>query len=448
MLFSPSRLLEVLNGMPEADRYLVAYSGGRDSHVLLHALAALGKELPGRIEALHVDHGLQSASRDWSAHCVQICRELDVPCQVLPLTLRLEKGASVEELAREARYRALVARMDPGDMLLTAHHLEDQSETVLLQLLRGAGLGGLAAMPPVSGYGPGYRARPLLGFSCNALKFYALEQKLDWVEDPSNQNTRFDRNFLRHEIIPLMANRWPAMATTIARSARHCAEAQALVDTLCQRDLEEISSKRTGRLSLSGLQALSLPRARAVLRAWIRQRGYRLPDTARLHRALREMTFAARDRNPMVNWQGAELRRYRDWLYIIDPLVPLDEGLELDWDLEQPLSLPGGLGILRMHTPPSHFSGDKLNQGKVRFRHRGERVRPMGWKHSQSFKKFYQQRGVPPWERQRIPLLYLNSELAAVADLCICESPSGHWSAADMKLAWDRLPGSGMGAGS
>ena len=440
MIFSPDRLLEILDRLPETGRYLIAYSGGRDSHVLLHALCLLRDRLPASIEAIHIDHGLQSASGRWASHCLQVCRDLQVPCKTIALELKTVKGKSTEAIARNARYQAIIELMQPGDTLLTAHHQDDQAETVLLQLLRGAGPAGLAAMPEVAAFGPGYRARPLLGFPRGKLAAYALEQQLKWVEDPSNRDTRFDRNYLRNEVMPPLARRWPSLARTLSRSARHCAEARSLIDEMADRDLTGLLDGPTGTLSIDGLCALPKPRARAVLRAWIQHRAFELPDTARLDRILGEMTGAARDRNPLVHWPGVEVRRYRNRLYLREPPGIVDPDLEIDWDLGRPLELPSGLGVLHLELQPFCLPEGHDHMGKVSFRAKGERVRPAGRPGSQSFKNFFQQRAVPPWERGRIPLLYLGGELAAVADLCVYESSNGGWVPGRMRLIWQRNP--------
>jgi tRNA(Ile)-lysidine synthase len=441
MLFSPDRLFEVLERLPEASRYLVAYSGGRDSHALLHALSRVRDRLAGTLEAIHIDHGLQPESRVWATHCEGVCRELRIPCHAVVVQIQPEKGKSTEAIARAARYQAIIARMQPGDMLMTAHHQDDQAETVLLQLLRGAGPAGLAAMSKFDAFGTGHRARPLLGFSREELAAYALAHRLKWIEDPSNRDTRFDRNYLRNEVMPAIAGRWPSLGRTLSRSARHCAEAQSLIDGMARIDLSGLLDDETGTLSVDGLRELPGPRARAVLRAWIRGRGFELPDTARLDRILGEMTGAARDRNPLVHWPGVEVRRYRQRLHLLQSRGLPAPDLEIDWDLHRPLELPAGLGMLRLEMQPACLPEGHDHIGKVRFRPQGERVKPAGRPGSQSFKNFFQQRAVPPWERGRIPLLYLDGELAAVADLCVCEPSNGGWVPGLMRLVWQRNPG-------
>ena len=439
MNFTPTRLLQVLNTLPAAEAYLLAYSGGRDSHVLLHALTGLSGHLPVTLRAIHVDHGLQPASADWARHCTSVCAELGLECIVERLALRPQKGESPEALARRERYRVLSRHLGAGDMLLTAHHQDDQAETVLLQLLRGAGPAGLAAMPPVARFGSGYLARPLLQFSRDALLDYARENRLQWVDDPSNSDTGLDRNYLRQRVMPLLRARWPACGRTLSRSARHCAEAQSLIDTMAAADLKPLYRDNDGTLSSSGVAALPAPRSRAVLRAWISGAGYPLPDSTRLDRVLYEVTGAAVDRNPLVRWPGAEVRRYRDRLYLLPPLPPLDPGFQHQWDGVAPLELPAGLGRLHLERGTggiarAHWPREGV---QIRFRGRG-RLRPAGARMSLSFKKLFQQHAVPPWQRDRIPLVYIGDELAAVAGLCTCQPFAAGADEPGLSIRWER----------
>ena len=215
----------VLNRLPPAPAYWVAYSGGIDSHVLLHLLAGWRARLPGVLGAVHVNHQLQQQSGDWELHCRAVCEELGLGFQALQVAARPRRGESPEAAARSARYRGLSEWLPPGAVLVTAQHLDDQAETLLLQLLRGSGVHGLAAMPAMTVLGAGLHQRPLLGVTRAQLRRYAESHRLDWIDDPSNTDTAFDRNYLRHEIMPRLKARWPAAGATLSRSAAHCAEA-------------------------------------------------------------------------------------------------------------------------------------------------------------------------------------------------------------------------------
>lgn len=440
MTFTPSRLLNALAGLPKTSHYWVAYSGGLDSHALLHGLATLRDKLSAEIHAVYVDHGLQAESADWAVHCAAVCKSLDIPLQILELHLKPEKGESLEAQARQARYQAIESLMAEDDILLTAHHQDDQAETLLLQLLRGAGPAGLAAMPAVAGFGKGLHARPLLGFSRKALSLYGAEHQLTWVEDKSNNDPSYDRNYLRHKVIPLIEERWPSMGRTLSRSARHLGESQSLIDELAREELKGLTGDEPDTLSIPGLLALIPARTRAVLRFWIREAGFPLPDTARLNRILDEVVTARADRNPVVNWQGAEVRRYRNYLYLMTPLSELNRATVLTWDLKDPLVLPSGLGQLRFERGAIGIASD-LIEGKsveVRFQHSEKCLQISGHSHSTTFKNFFQQNAIPPWRRSRLPLIFINGELAAVADLCVAASFQGKPGQSCIGLRWEQ----------
>jgi len=422
MAFTPAHLLQKLRELPVPRRYLIALSGGCDSIVLLHAMAAIRHEHAAELIAVHVNHGLQADAVAWAMHCNQVCRQLDIALIQVELNLKINKGNSLEAVAREARYSAIKEHMLAGDMLLTAQHQDDQAETLLLQLLRGSGPSGLAAMPQITSFATGFHARPLLAFTRKQLQEYAIEQGLVWVEDSSNQDTRFDRNYLRQEVMPLLTHRWPALARTFSRSAQHCAEAQQLIDDMAVAALKEIEQPE-GTLSLQGLVALPAPECRAVLRTWIQKEGFQLPDTQHLDRIQTEMLSAASDRNPMIAWPGSELRRYRNQLFIMPPLAPHDPKLVLDWDGQTSLRLPADLGIIAAKQTDSGIDPEKWQGSRIeiRFRQGGERCRLIGRNHSHSLKKLLQDKGLPPWQRDRIPLIYIDNQLAAVGDLWVCE---------------------------
>ena len=423
MAFSPAHLLQILQDLPSPRRYLIALSGGCDSTVLLQVMAALRADYIPELIAVHVNHGLQDDASIWAEHCEVACRSLNVPLIQLDLGLRIAKGESVEAVARHARYQAIKKQMVDGDMLLTAHHQDDQAETVLLQLLRGSGPSGLAAMPQWTTFGCGFHARPLLGFSREQLHGYASAEELSWIDDTSNRDTRYDRNFLRQEVLPALVRRWPAMARTLSRSASHCAEAQRLIDEMAMADLEGMQDEGEGALLVEELSKLPAPRRRAVLRAWIRAQGFQVPDTARLDRLQDEMLNAASDRAPMIYWPGVEVRRYQGRLFLMNPLPRHDPERVFEWDGQSPLELPSSLGTLNTDTGIGGIDPDKWSEGhiQVRFRCGGERCRLVGRGHSHGLKKLLQEQGLPPWQRDRLPLIYIDDQLAAVGDLWVCQ---------------------------
>jgi len=421
-----------LSAWPGFRRFIVGYSGGMDSHVLLNLLATQRELWPERtVEAIYVDHGLQAVSAAWGEHCAGVCRLLNVPFRVLKIDARPAPGESPEAAARCARYAALAAELSTDAALLTAHHRDDQAETLLLQLLRGAGPHGLAAMPAMSRLGQGWLLRPLLEVDRDELLAYARAHDLQWIEDASNQDTGFDRNYLRHQVLPLLRERWPAVNRTLARSARLCAETAAWLDEEAAADLASAATDRSDCLAIPALQALSELRQRHLLRYWLRQLNLPIPDARQLQHILHDALTAAADRNPCIHWPGAEIRRYRDRLYAMPSLRPHDARQRFLWRVDAevwpPLELPsvGRLALCKAMGEglrSEAFAGGSLIVG---FRQGGERFQPAGRRHSQELKKLLQQAGIPPWERERLPLVYRprerrrNCELLAVVGLGI-----------------------------
>ena len=263
-------------------RLWIAYSGGLDSHVLLHAAAGLRERLQLDLCAVHIHHGLLPDADAWTAHCARVCAELGVSLSVRRLALRPGAGASLEAVAREARYAAFRALLQPGERLATAQHRDDQAETLLLALLRGAGVHGLAAMPARAPLGAGVLLRPFLALPRTALADYAEAHGFAWVEDPSNADLAHDRNRLRHAVIPLLRERWPALDRTLARSAAYCAEAAELLDASADELLAGLAADLPNALSIRRLRTLDDARRRLVLRRWLRRQGLPLPDSDRL----------------------------------------------------------------------------------------------------------------------------------------------------------------------
>lgn len=417
----------------------VAYSGGADSHVLLHLLAQHREALPGRaLSAVYVDHNLDPASAAWGEHCLRICRELDVGWQLLRVDATPVAGESPEEAARRARYRALGDSLGAHDALLTAHHRDDQAETLLLQLLRGCGPQGLAAMAQATPLAAGWLLRPLLHTDRQDILEYAGRHRLAWIEDASNRDLRLNRNYLRHAVLPLLRERWPGAARTLARSAELCADAQALLDELADRDLQALRTAQADRLSLAGLLALEPRRQRNALRRWFRRLGLASPQRAQLERLIASLG-APPDRQPRGAWPGVEVRRYGDALYAFPQLPLHDPHQVLQWSGEAPLSI-GGIGTLRLIRARGGLKPDCLRRLSVRFRRGGERLRVAGAEHRRPLKKLLQEAAIPPWQRERIPLLYSDERLIAVADLWIaadCQAShdeSGKW------LEWLKTP--------
>jgi len=423
MIFSADYLLKQLRRQPAAACYWVAFSGGMDSHVLLHALYQLREVLDATIAAVHVNHGLQAAADDWVTHCQQVCAELNVPLVSLPADGRALRGESPEAAARAARYAVLADWLPANDFLLTAQHQDDQAETLLLQLLRGSGVNGLAAMPWSTRLGASRHLRPLLDIRRAELRQYALAHKLCWIEDPSNADTAFDRNYLRQRVLPVLQQRWPSAAASLSRSAGHCAEAAELLEDLAGRDLLLLVSAEN-TLSLSGLLSLPPLRQRNVVRHWIKQLTGATPSAAVLARIFNDVIGSRSDSEPCVRWGDFEMRRFRSELFLMPQTSQMHQTGALDWMLAESLLLPRAGGVLTADpVTGSGLRADAVVAGNVSvsWRRGGESCRPAGRDHHHSLKKLFQERGIPPWERSRIPLIYVQDQLAAVAGLWVCE---------------------------
>lgn len=419
-------------------RWLVAFSGGIDSTVLLHALWSTRKQHQTEIIAVHVDHGLHPESRQWEGHCRQFAAQLAVSYISKQVTVDSDLRSGPEAAARQARYAVLQTLVSDGDCLLSAHHEEDQAETLLLNLMRGSGLAGLAGIGAAQKFGRGRLLRPLLGVSGKALQDYAQRHELHWIEDPSNADTRFDRNFLRQEIVPRLASRWPAVSARLKQSADLASEASALLRDLAGIDLAASGSPE--RLDLQSLQALSPERQRNLLRHAISLCGLPPPPATRLYQAVHELIPAREDAQPLVQWPGAELRRYRNHLYIMRALGGLPDEPAPVLQPGEPLDLGPGMGQLVLSPGVDRGIDPELARAglEVRYRHGGEEIRPVGHECTHKLKKLLQQEGIVPWMRERLPLLYSGEKLVAVADLWIAREYSDD---AGYGVAWlDKCP--------
>ena len=415
--------------------FKIAYSGGLDSHVLLHLCSRLQDLWP--FAAIHINHGLQPDSSAWAEHCRRTCASLNLPIRIITVNAEAAPGQSPEEAARNARYQALSQHLEPGEGLLLAQHQDDQAETVLLQLLRGAGPAGLAGMPVAAPLGKGKLLRPLLGIPRSALKEYAESHHLTWLEDPSNQDLSFDRNFLRHQVLPLIAKRWPAYARAISRSARHCCEAHGILAEVSAQMLETAEAD-DGGLKIDAITQFTPPHQRLLLRAWLQKHGFRLPPEPFIRRVLTEVIGAKHDRMPKVVWKEGEIRRYDDKLYVLPPHQPFPRKNYL-WTGNSPLVLEGN-GTLK--TRPATGQGIALKywqhgRKEVRYRQGGEVCRLPNRQGHRSLKKLFQEFRIPPWLRERAPLIYIDGKLAAVADFWVCEPFAAKDKEAGVLLVWD-----------
>jgi tRNA(Ile)-lysidine synthase len=444
MKFSADHLLQQLRRHPVPSCYQVAFSGGLDSQMLLHALCALRDQLDAGVAAVHVHHGLQADADKWETHCQRVCDKLDVEYTSLRVDGRPAHGESPEAAARGARYRVLAEWLPAQHTLLTAQHQDDQAETLLLQLMRGSGVSGLAAMPVLTSLGAGVHLRPLLEVTRAEIHHYATQNDLSWIDDPSNQDTAFDRNYLRHQVLPVLRHRWPAVSSSLSRSAAHCAEANGLIGQLAENDLQGVMDAQARTLSVPGLGTLPGDRQRNALRAWLKRRTGSTPSTAVLTRIVNDVLHSRADAGPCVCWDRYEVRRYRDAIYCLQQSANRHVSEALDWSLSEPLTLPGAGGVLTA-TPVSGAGLRRTDASasgvRVSWRKGGERCLPAGRGHHHSLKKLFQEKGVPPWERGRIPLIYIQDQLAMVPGLWVCEPFQAGPAEPGMLIAWDGCSG-------
>jgi tRNA(Ile)-lysidine synthase len=403
-------------------RLLLALSGGLDSCVLLQLLAGQQKNLNFELHALHVHHGLSPNADDWVAFCEKTCADLQVPLQVVRVHVPLDSGAGIEAAARQARYRALFD--SNADYIVLAHHQDDQAETLLLQLLRGAGVKGLAAMAM---YDVDRRLlRPLIDVSREELLQYAKARKLHWIEDESNLDTRYDRNYIRHELMPLIETRFKSAKKVMARTSRHMAESAALLDELAELDagcsgysMQAIKQ----RLPLPCLQSLSLSRGRNMLRWWLSLNQLDMPNSARLEEMLNQLLSARADAVISVRINAdTNLRRYQNDVYIESRHHPAP--VSLLWCGQPELNLPDGSRLTFEKKTGQGLAFERLGIDKLRVagREGGERFKPDQNRPTRTLKHLLQEANIPPWERQKLPLIYLQDELAVVPGIGVAAS--------------------------
>lgn len=469
---------EWISQLSNFSQLIVGFSGGLDSTVLLHALAS-HPSFHEKLVAVHINHGLSSNSELWQDHCKQFCFNLGV--NFIAHSVTFDRLTNIEEGARTARYAFFSSMLKTQGCLILAHHLDDQAETVLLQLFRGAGVDGLAAMSELGPLGLGTVSRPLLSYSRAQLEQYAAVHELTWIEDESNQDIKYSRNYLRHRVMPVLTEQWPGVVGTIARAAGHCQQARMNLDDLALQDSQDLllpesvnssiltSSSRSlsgisrhlatsmdpadkqlnsednkgilptfieceqvlkSSLKIEPLKALSFERITNVLRFWLKKNQVLLPSTLTFQRLIHEVVFASSDAMPIVSWDGVQVRRYQQQLYLLkkeEDFLPSC----ISWS-EFPKPLEYANKTLSLLAKKSN-QGCMVPQGaavQVKFRRGGEEFFLHG--QTKQLKKLFQEWAVPPWLRSKIPLVYINDQLAvvvgyAVSDLFFRKNSSQTW---------------------
>ena len=396
---------------------LVAFSGGLDSTVLLHQLVQWRAQHPEvALRAIHIHHGLSPHADSWVQHCESVCMQWQVPLVVERVHLE-DDGLGIEAQARRARYQAFAQTLLPGEVLMTAQHLDDQCETFLLALKRGSGPAGLSAMGENSPFAGTQLIRPLLAQTRESLEAWARQHELCWIEDESNQDDTYDRNFLRLRVTPLLQQRWPHFAQAVARSAALCAEQESLLDELLASDLADCITAH-GTLLLVPLMMVSDVRRAALLRRWLAGLNAPMPSRDGLERIWQEVALAREDASPCFRLGEYEVRRYQSQLWWVKSVDGQSETVIpwLEW--KTPLALPAGLGSVQLIS-----AGDlRLPQAdevvSIRFKAPGL-LHIVGRNGGRKLKKIWQEQGIPPWRRDTTPLLFYGETLIAAAGVFV-----------------------------
>ncbi|HAU1685185.1 TPA: tRNA lysidine(34) synthetase TilS [Legionella pneumophila] len=407
-------------------KLLVGFSGGLDSTVLLHVLAS-SPSLYNQLLAVHINHGISGNSLSWQKHCEQFCLDLGIP--FIAKGIEFDRSANIEEAARNARYDFFSSLLEGNDCLVLGHHLDDQAETVLLQLFRGAGVDGLAAMQECGNLGAGQLARPFLTWPRGELEHYARIHELKWIEDESNQDTKYSRNYLRHRVIPLLVEKWPGVVGNISRAAIHCQQAKVNLEVLAIKDCPDLLNA-TDHLLIEPLKGLEFERITNVLKFWLKKNRIQLPSSKTFHRIIHEIIFAKLDAMPTVSWGQIQIRRFKQHLY----LRKADKGnlpKIIEWKhFPASLMYPDANIDLSAVKAKKGLKIPKDVQIEIRFRKGGEEFYWHG--QTKHLKKLFQEWQVPPWVRDRVPLIYINGQLAcvvgyAVSDLFFTDNPQEAW---------------------
>lgn len=427
-----------LNQYPDTNRYIIAFSGGVDSHVLLHCIQAIQFQPGITLSCVHVNHGLNQQSHNWGGFCRDISDQYGIDFKELHINAAPPAGASIEAWAREARYRLIAGEMSDGDVLITAHHGDDQLETILLHLLRGSGPRGLSGMRGLRTFAGGWHARPMLEFNRRQILQYAVDNKLKYIVDESNRNPRYHRAFLRENILPELKKRWPGLNKSLTRVADHQLFITELLDALGARDLKIVCGPDLHVIDLDEFGQLSRHRQINLITYWLRTLDLPAPARTHLDEIIKNIILSKPSRTPCVTWPGVEIRRYRKMMYASKPLPAHTPDRRYPWNINKPLTL--SYGVLRaVADTGAGLAKDQCKPGRVSVRYRlgGEKIRPQKRRRSITLKNLFQEHGVIPWYRNRIPLIYIDNLLVAVPGLCIDDRFAAKADQPSWQLIWE-----------
>ena len=436
-ILDQTTFLEALRNLPASNTYWLGLSGGLDSSVLLYLLHHARDQHQAKIHALHVNHGLQPQADEWQSFVEQQCENLAIGLTVHRLEAKPESGESLENWAREQRMGFFHQVVPKEDCLLLAHHQSDQAETMLLQLFRGSGVAGLAAMPAYRKQHSLKIARPLLNFSREQIRQYAEQENILWVEDHSNQDERFDRNYLRQTIIPTLKKRWPGIEKTLARASKHQAEAlHALTDNTAEQ-YKDCLFRESEALSLTRLAQLEMYDQCHVLRYWLRSQGYRALSDKQLTELLSSVINARTDSQPCLENHDYDIRRYQDALFVMPKMSEINSTYQQTWRGEPCMEFEHGTlhatvvqgrGILR-----SDIDKQKII---IRYRKAGDKIKTKVNSHHKDLKSVFQEYGVLPWMRAQVPLISMSGSLICVPGLCTAESVAAKDNQPGIEFSW------------
>lgn len=379
----------------------IAYSGGRDSHVLLHLAA---QALPTS-NVVHINDHLSAHAELCVQHCQRVCAALNLPLTVLDVDVSKFMGAGLENAARDARRAAWSDLLQAGDILLLAHHAQDQAETVLYRLLRGAGPKGLHGMRSSTKLGLGTIYRPLLPVAADAIALYAQQQQLQYVQDELNQQTRFDRNYIRHAVLPLLTQRWPKVLQNINRAAQRCAEYTDMMNGVLEQYLAAVTVEHV--LDLQQWQQIPELYSMAVLAAWLQRHQVRY-NAASMQHLLAQVIYAKHDRQPVLVLDHVQLRRHAHKLYILKQKPTAMPKYAVNWQLDHTLHLPSGQQLTSADLPINHDLLQQLQTQTLIVRNHN---------YGRKAKKIFQRYAIPVWLRTQYPAVFLQSKLICLVGL-------------------------------
>ena len=420
----------------------VAYSGGVDSTVLIHFLSLI-PDCKKKLFALHVNHGISSKSDLWEEHCKNNCLSLEIDFVSLKLESKTIKNPNENEL-RKARYKELFSWSEEGDVICTAHHKDDQVETILFRILRGTGIKGLEGIKKFSKRKDIDLIRPFLDFSKEDLIKYAKQNNLSWVEDDSNNNLLITRNYLRNKVLPLLAKKWPQYSDSFTNLSTKAQDASKVIEELSYSDLNSSLGDSKDHLSILKMKGLSKERIKNLMHTWLNQLNEVNIPLSFIEQAYRNIFLSKEDSNPLISFGKPEfigsfqLRRFNNHIYflpLLDPIL-LKSNDPWNWNINKTLELPTGVLSSKKVFGKGLSSEISRNNLKVKARSGGERCKPFGRSKSQKLKKLFQEYKIPPWTRDRLPLIYLEEELVAVADLWVCQEFMAHKNEDGFLLNW------------